>query len=74
MCCSLRGRRGIKMRGRGENASGQRLFDNKGRGRGETNHRTDKKRQVNQTEGKIQTGTIEMGCMYLARKAKLKQN
>jgi hypothetical protein len=31
-----------------------------------------KKRQINQTEGKIDKGTREMDCVYLARKAKLK--
>ena len=31
-----------------------------------------KKRQINQTEGKIDKGTREMDCMYLARKAKIK--
>jgi hypothetical protein len=31
-----------------------------------------KKRQINQTEGKIDKGTREMDCMYVARKARLK--
>lgn len=31
-----------------------------------------RERQINQTEGKIDKGTREMDCMYLARKAKLK--
>jgi hypothetical protein len=39
---------------------------------GKTNRSTDKKRQINQTEGKIDKGKREIDRMYLARKAKLK--
>lgn len=38
--------------------------------RGEADHRTDKKRQINQTEGKIEAGTREMDCMYLVEESK----
>jgi hypothetical protein len=31
-----------------------------------------KRRQINQTRGKIDKGTREMDCVYLARRAKLK--
>jgi hypothetical protein len=44
-----------------------------GGGEDKQQDRTEKKeRQINQTEGKIDKGTREMDCMYLARKAKLK--
>jgi hypothetical protein len=47
-------------------------LENKGSGGGETNHRTDKKKQINQTEGKIETSMREMDCMYLAKESKAK--
>jgi hypothetical protein len=41
-------------------------------GEGVTNHRTGKKRQMNQTEGKIETSTREMDCIYMVKESKAK--